>query len=160
MGLHAPLTVDIIAVPVTLNEFSVGCKPIVLCTSGQSRCNGKVIEQCNQAGSAWVTIKTCEHACEIQNNVAVCAQPPEGCNVDADCDDRDVCTKDTCEFDILKGRKECKHEAISGCGGGGGVDPNIMKYLPYIVLALIVVLFVVVALKTKKKGKGRKYYVQ
>ena len=34
-----------------------------LCVSGQKRCNANVLEQCNSAGSAWVTVQTCESGC-------------------------------------------------------------------------------------------------
>jgi hypothetical protein len=55
---------------------SVSCTPIVLCNAGETRCNGKVIEQCNQAGSGWNAIQTCDYTCEIKEGKATCVSPP------------------------------------------------------------------------------------
>jgi hypothetical protein len=56
---------------------SVSCTPIVLCNAGETRCNGKVIEQCNQAGSGWNAIQTCDYTCEIKEGKATCVSPPQ-----------------------------------------------------------------------------------
>jgi len=62
-------------------------EPIVVCTAGTKRCNGKNIEQCNSDGSGWDVITVCGGNCEVKDNQYICSGAiKEICNDEIDND--------------------------------------------------------------------------
>ena len=94
--------------------------PQKVCTPGVKECSYdlKFIRQCNSEGSGWNTIKTClaGEYCTYVSGEPACTKEIT-CDTDADCNDNNPCTKDTCVYDSMKGRKVCKNDPIPGCGG-------------------------------------------
>mgnify|MGYP000014566261 CR=1 FL=1 len=48
--------------------------PLLVCEEGATRCNGKVIEACENNG--WKPIQTCDYMCDYVNGKATCVSPP------------------------------------------------------------------------------------
>jgi len=59
--------------------------PIVVCTPGAKKCVGDAIQMCDETGTGWITIKTCEYGCVIKDGVPVCREQQE-CLADSDGD--------------------------------------------------------------------------
>jgi len=52
----------------------VKANPLLVCEEGATRCNGKVIEACENNG--WKPIQTCDYMCDYVNGKATCVSPP------------------------------------------------------------------------------------
>lgn len=91
------------------------CVPLVLCTPGETRCNGYInrVDVCNAAGTAFEAQTTCASPaqCKVENNQASCVSPPL------------VCAPNTsfCDGDV---QRSCSSSGLSStpvvnCGASG-----------------------------------------
>jgi len=121
---------------------TVTAKPIITCTVGDTRCNGNYIERCTD-GTKWDQIQLCDYGCEIKEGKAACKEQTKKCNYNG-----------ICEPNLGETIASCPTDCYVVDGDGDGEE--LMKYLPYIVVILVLVLAGVVIYK--RKGKGRKKY--
>lgn len=140
-------------------SVSATCKPIILCTAGEMRCNGNWIEQCNDKGSGWVQKNECKDGCEIKNNVPTCKEIINPCNYNSQCEPErgenvyncidcggSICNNNlVCESDLGENAQNC-----SDC-------QDWMTYAGIGVLIIVVAIFVYVAYKQRKPGRKRYY---
>jgi len=88
---------------------SMGCSPIVICSTGEIRCLGEIEQKCI-AGTHWENTGT--------DNCRDIPSPPATCQVDADCDDGNFLTLDKCEGIKIAGidtgvDKKCTHKDMT-----------------------------------------------
>lgn len=71
------------------------CKPIILCTANEWRCNGQWREQCNQAGTSWNGVQKCDKTCEMKGFEAVCSDSNQTCKREGEaCGIGNICCQD------------------------------------------------------------------
>jgi len=58
-------------------KIGITVKPIGYCTPGTMRCNGNVIEKCNEAGTAWIKVQECSYGCKETASGPVCYAPQD-----------------------------------------------------------------------------------
>jgi len=101
------------------------CKPIILCTANEWRCNGQWREQCNQAGTSWVGVQKCDKTCEMKGFEAVCSggnqtckREGEACSFNTPCCQDLKCTGGLANLGLWGG--------TCTSGGGGILDLSII----------------------------------
>lgn len=122
-------------------------KTIIVCTAGATNCNGNQVQQCEADGSRFTTIRNCDYGCEVVGTTAQCIVPST-CIKASDCDDKNSCTTDTCETNLI-GQKSCKNEKIPGCGG-------FPDWIFYVIGAVVIIAISMVLVFTKPKTKRRR----
>lgn len=86
-----------------------------LCSPNTEGCSGNDRVRCSTDCTKYEKIETCSEGCEQNADVSKCKNVRETCDLDAQCDDGNPCTTDTCGL-----LKNCNHEfdkTKSGCGG-------------------------------------------
>ena len=121
------------------------CKTVVTCNLGETRCVGNNVEVCSQVSGAFgfVTQKNCNYGCSMTGNNAVCNDKPVPCTTDADCNDNDATTTDTCSKGLLE--TKCIHTSI--------IPPPDFGILPFVFLGIVGIVVVVLVFTKKKKGR-------
>lgn len=93
---------------------TVTVNPITICQPTTQRCVNNRIQQCDQTGASWIDEQLCSNGCTVSNGVPVC-QNAEVCTTDAQCDDHDPTTVDSCVGVVVK---QCQHVVIPPGGAG------------------------------------------
>ena len=91
-------------------DVTVTVKALAVCQAGDKQCINNLIQTCNAQGTQWVNTETCAAGCDYSKGAPICNDDTV-CTSDAQCDDKDATTKDTC---VGVGTKHCKHEYQQG----------------------------------------------
>jgi hypothetical protein len=88
------------------------------CSPFTESCTGKDRVRCNANCMTYTTLETCPKSCVISGMLSKCQDVIETCKINSDCNDKNICTKDSCSGLISK---ECKYEfdkeLDASCGG-------------------------------------------
>jgi len=132
--------------------FAIAGEEIVqICTSGEKRCLGNDLQECNSERTDWDTLETCELRCDSETlscKALVCTPDERRClgNDLQQCDSEgtgwDVV--ETCQFGCLD--EECRE---------GPVDYTWVWIIVIVIIIILVVVFLVFKPKIKKKKRKK-----
>ncbi|MBN2042331.1 MAG: PGF-pre-PGF domain-containing protein, partial [Candidatus Aenigmarchaeota archaeon] len=139
--------------------FAISGEKSKSCEPGTVRCSGNLIEQCNEEGSMWVSVQTCERGCDQTS--LTCISPGGGCEAGTTrCYGNvlQLCSNDGMEWMDLE---VCVHGCMMNerCISGGFIpgldidfgDYNVLSGYIIIALVLVLVIFILRPLHARRK---------